>query len=277
MQSIKIFIKGFIIGIGKIIPGVSGAMFAMLLGLYEDIVASLSSFRELCSRKKTIIPLGIGIVFAIIIGSNAIKFLLEKYYIQSMGLFIGMMLFGIVPLIKEIKNTNINFQNILIASILIIILTSLFMIDVQESSISMITGFRKMISLFLCGILDAASTIIPGISGTALLMIVGFYDIIISSLAGLAIPGKIVASFITIFPFLIGLALGIIFVSKIMNYIFKNYPIPSKLTVIGFASVSIVALVFNSISYVGKSSWYIFIMFIVLGFIFAYILENKLN
>ena len=99
MKYIKLTIQGFIIGIGKIIPGVSGAMFAMLFGVYEKALKIISNpKKELKGNVLFMLVLGLSVLGAIIFGSNIINRCLDNYYIQTMFLFIGMIVSGIKDL-----------------------------------------------------------------------------------------------------------------------------------------------------------------------------------
>ena len=88
MKDIKLFIQGFIIGIGKIIPGVSGAMFAMLFGVYEKALKIISNLKkELKGNFLFMSVLGLSVLSAIVFGSNIINKCLKNYYIETMFLF----------------------------------------------------------------------------------------------------------------------------------------------------------------------------------------------
>ena len=77
---IKFFLEGFIIGLGKIIPGVSGSLFACLFGVYESIIECITKPKMLIKNFNVMFPLILGIFLSIIFGSNVISILLEHYY-----------------------------------------------------------------------------------------------------------------------------------------------------------------------------------------------------
>ena len=107
MNYLKLVLKGFIVGLGKIIPGVSGGMLAIVLGVYEDSVQAIAHFFK--DFRKNIFflgTLGIGVLLAITFMSNIIEFSLENYYLPTMLLFIGLMLGGSKSLKREIEGTN---------------------------------------------------------------------------------------------------------------------------------------------------------------------------
>ena len=270
MKQIKLFIKGLIIGFGKIIPGVSGSIFAMIFGVYEMIIESLSDIKCLRKNFNMLFPIGTGIVFAIIFGSELIDFLLANYYLVSMSLFIGLMSYGLMPLIKGAKGMDFTKKEVFISIIIVVIFTSLLFVKVDVKSAGVENNIRWFISLFLCGILDALSTIIPGISGTAVLMILGYYEVIISSLANVFV----FSSFKVLIPFFIGFVFGIIIISKIVNYLFKTHRNIMNLCIITFATISIAYLIFSVVRFITISNIVSTLIAFIIGFILSYLLEN---
>ena len=165
-NNIKLIIKGFIIGLGKIIPGVSGAVLAMMLNVYEPALIAIANIKtNFYKNIKYLAMLGIGIIFAIIIGSKVLIFFLDKFYIQTMFIFIGIMLAGISPITKELNLSGIKEK-------IIIIFVAILFIYISPIQVNNLTNNNSnMLIYFFSGILDAFSSIVPGVSGTVLLMI----------------------------------------------------------------------------------------------------------
>ena len=100
-------LKGFIIGIGKIIPGVSGSVLAITLGVYDKSVEYINNFKHNKKESlKYLLPLGIGIIISIIIFSKIITILLDKYYQINMLFFIGLIIGGLPEIIKKVKKQD---------------------------------------------------------------------------------------------------------------------------------------------------------------------------
>jgi len=268
-MSIKLFLEGFIIGFGKIIPGVSGALLAMLFNVYEPIIECLSNPKKIKDNFKTIFSLGIGIFFAIFFGSNLLLFILSNYYVVSMSLFIGMMSYGIIPLIKNVKNSNIKKGEVLVSLMIVIILSSIMFFDFSFTNNLAESGIKEFISLFLCGIIDAGSTIIPGISGSAILMMLGFYEKIISSFADINLN--------TLIPFLSGFSIALIFISKLINNLFKTRKEAVNFSILTFSVFSISYLILNLICITQISGIHTLIVPYLIGLIITYLLETKIN
>ena len=107
-------VKGFIMGIANIIPGVSGGTLAITLGIYEKLIGTISHFfKNIKENLKFVIPIGIGMVLSILVLSKVISFCLDKYALATILLFVGLILGGI-PLIAKRVKSKISISNIII-------------------------------------------------------------------------------------------------------------------------------------------------------------------
>lgn len=272
----NLIIKGFIIGIGKIIPGVSGAMLAIILGEYEKIIKTISNIKNTnIEQMKYLTKIAIGIILAITLTSKIIVKSLNTHYFTTMLLFIGMIIGGIPNVIKQIK---INYKDIII-SIIFILIT---MMPIKELTLTQnhtieqtIIEFTKLIGI---GSLDALSSIIPGISGTALLMIFGYYDIILKTFATTLNPLYIKQNIFILLPFTIGFVIGILVISKIICILLKKQK--NKLNIIITIFMIITTIILTKKTIETNPTIQEIILGIILG-IFGIIvtikLENKNN
>ena len=216
----NLIMKGFIIGIAKIIPGVSGSLVALNLGLYEKGIKAISSFFK--DVKNNIIFLsnvGIGIMLAIIFGSKILSFILNKYYFITMIIFIGLLIGSNISFLKNTKSK----KQLIITIITFIIMFSLFFIKNNNNYIYQ-NNLSNNLYVILLGFIDAATMIIPAISGTVIFMLLGSYEFFLS------IFSNIFSNITIIILFSIGLFIGVILISKLMNNLLENkkniiYPI----------------------------------------------------
>lgn len=279
MKLIKLVLQGFIIGIGKIIPGVSGAMFAMMFGVYERALRIISNPRkELKGNVMFMLVLGLSVSLAIIFGSSIIKKCLDSYYIQTMFLFIGMMVAGIGPLFKNIKGKKISNKSKLVTLGVVLLLLIVSLIDFEGGQGEVPKTFFSVVMLFISGFLDALATIVPGVCGTALLMILGYYDTVISSLGSALDFSLLSHNLFVLIPFLLGMAAGVIIVSKAVNYLFTNYKTETYYTILGFAIMSVLILFVKTIVVPFELiELAISICLFVLGFIIVRLVERLNN
>lgn len=236
------FLKGIIIGLGKVIPGVSGAMLATSLGIYEKGLEILGDLKtQLLKNIEFISSVGLGILCSMVLGSKLILYLLNNHYLITMFCFMGMIVGGVKPLYNRIyKDFNIKKLLIFLLSFFAIILLSFIKIQAKNAS--------GVFIYILSGISEAVSTIVPGISGTALLMLIGTYDEIMQCFANLFDISIMFQNFIVLIPFTIGLVIGVISVSKILNNLLKKHKVSTYYAIIGFSLSSIVIIFIQTLN-----------------------------
>lgn len=262
-----LFLKGMIIGIGKIIPGVSGSMLAISMGLYDKLIYVINNFfKNFKQNFKFIFTIGSGVLVSIVFFSNLIVNCLEKYYIITMFLFIGLILgsFG------EIKS-NIKKRNNLVIVIIIVMTVLLELISIKKTS--NILDNYPIIYFFLSGIIDAIATVVPGISGTAMLMMIGSYDEIISAFSNM-ISINLLYDLDVMLPFAVGLVVGIYFTTKLIGYLFESHKSLTYSAIIGFSISSILIMLIKS-----WNSTYSMLEFLIatLMLVLGYIITKKIN
>ena len=207
-----LFIKGLIIGIGKILPGVSGSLIAISMKVYTPLLESINNFFKSPKKNmKFLFPILSGIIISVILFSNIIRILINKYYFPVLLLFIGL-------IIGSTDFSFTDFKNKKIVKIIIFTLVFLSIIFINKLSfnIRLNDGFFTYIML---GIIEAISTIIPGISGTAIFIVLKKYDLILEILSN---PFR---NILILIPFIVGIIIGVIAISKIILYILKKHPV----------------------------------------------------
>lgn len=230
-----LFIKGLIIGMGKILPGVSGGVLALSLGVYDKTIDILNHiFIDFKNNIKYLFFLGLGIIISIILGSNVIKFFLNKYYLPTMLLFIGLMIGGIPNVYDKIK------YNISIKSIIFLLFLGLFTLFVNRNMPTIQLDLNNYFIIMLLGFIDAVTMIIPGISGTLIMMLLGAYTTIINSLS--------IADISFMIPFFMGIFLGVILLIKVIDYFLKKHEIISYFIIFFCMTFSIITLFINCFS-----------------------------
>lgn len=247
-----IILKGFIIGIANIIPGVSGGTVALILNIYKRMITaignlSLSTIKAIIKlfsfRKKHfndfkkemirvdalfLVLLLLGAAAAIIIFSNLITILLETSHDITYGFFFGLILASIVIPFSKIKNKNFKVILSILIGIALIIALSFIISDEQQISnakmaneISMASHTEgihidagKLIMMFITGMLVTSAMILPGISGSFIALIMGQYFLLLQAVSEREI--------LILGVFAIGGLIGLKFFAKVMNYLFKK-------------------------------------------------------
>ena len=246
-------IKGALIGVANVIPGVSGGTIAVSTGVYEKIINAINNFfKEFKESIKTLLPFIIGIVFGIIALAFIITFLLnnEVAKIPTTACFIGLVLGGVPMLYDKIKNERLKWTHVVafIITLAIIIIPAAVAVNVKPIE-SVELDFIDVVILTMLGVVSAAAMVIPGVSGSMILMMLGYYDFVIgtikttiSQLFHLDFASSLTGIFVMI-PFAIGVLLGIVIITKIISTILRRWPNASTWGIIGLVVASPFAII----------------------------------
>ena len=246
-KNIILIIKGFIMGIANIIPGVSGGTLALILGIYEQFIGAISHFfKNFKKNVAFLIPIAIGMILAIVSLSRVIDYSYKHYPIPTSLFFVGLVLGGIPMLASKVKgkkqSKQISSYVIFAITFLIVILMTcsdlIFKTNLTVSLTSM--NFIQYILLFIVGVIAAATMVIPGISGSLVLMLLGYYYPVIAVIKEFTSFKNIGPNFIILAIFGIGVLIGIVLISKLIEFLFKKYETKTYFGVLGFIIASII-------------------------------------
>ena len=281
MKNVILAIKGFFIGLANIIPGVSGGTLALTLGIYEKLIGCISHFfKNLKENIKFILPIGIGAVIAILSLSHLISFCLDNYVLPTILFFIGAILGGLPMLIKKVNGHKITISNIIIFLITFgIIILLLFLNSETEVSFQNMNIIDYLL-LFVVGVVASATMVIPGVSGSAVLMTIGYYKPILNIVKNLTDFSSLGSNLAILIPFGLGVLVGILLIAKVLEFLFKNFEVKTYYGVLGFIVASIIAIVYQNLvinaNFVFSfGSLIIGIILFILGFVVAYKLGDK--
>lgn len=216
-----LFLKGMAMGISDLIPGISGGTIALLLGIYKDFISSLKSinyksfiylvrldFKKLNNQLNLcfLLPIFFGILSSIFIFSSLISFLLLDYKVLLYSFFFGLIFFSSIRLISSLKPTStLDFFTVFVG--LVIGLSFFFVSSLSTSN--------SIFSIFLAGFIAISAMLLPGISGSYILLILGKYEFMLDSISSF--------NWINILIFSLGAITGILSFSKMIHYLLKNY------------------------------------------------------
>ena len=237
-------IKGFFFGVANIIPGVSGGTIAITMGIYEDMISSISGFLK--NPKKSImylLPIGIGAVLSILLMSKIISFCLDRFPAPTNLFFIGLIVGGIPLLTRKVKGAKFNPINAFLLLLTFSIIMFMTFSDGGGSNMDLSNvTFGKMILLFIVGMIAAGCMVIPGISGSFVLMLLGAYKPVISVIGDLTNFSNLGHNLSILIPFGIGVVVGIILIAKILEFLFNKYEVSTYYAILGFILASVITL-----------------------------------
>lgn len=257
MKFIVDIIKGMLVGVANVIPGVSGGTMMVSMGIYEKIIGVVNNlFKDLKKSILTLLPIGIGLVLGVAVFSFVIPFCLEEYPFPTCFCFIGLILGGVPSIIAPAKESLVR-ENKKLSAGHIIVFAALFalavgmaaMNETETSSASFELSPVFMLILFIVGVVAAATMVIPGVSGSLVLMILGFYSGIMSSISGfissaLNFDWQAILHYTGILaPFGIGVVVGIFAVAKLIEWLFAKYPSFTYSGILGLIIASPIAII----------------------------------
>ncbi len=243
-----LFLKGFLIGIAFIIPGLSGGTLAIYLGIYQPMLHAIGHFFQ--SWKKHflyLLPIGLGIVLAIVVFARLIGWLLNVNSFATLLFFIGLLIGGLKKLGTTIQVKTQSKAAYVLAGVAFALVIGLFLFEQISSQEGVITTIpvnaSSIFLLLILGALAATTMIVPGVSGSALLMVVGYYTAIVTNVIGNIFDfSQIGYHMFVISFFAIGGLLGIFFASRFLDKIISKYPSESMTVIFGFLFASALVL-----------------------------------
>ena len=258
MKWLKRLLAGMGIGVGAAIPGVSGAAIAVVFHVYEEIIFAVNNFRKKFGYSiSVLIPILLGIIIAVIPCIILFSWAFEHVMFILLSVFAGFLL-GSLPGIKdEVKGIKPNKKQIIV-----IIISILFVIGLGIASvflgpqINLNSTFDAMpvwlyFVLIPVGALAAVALTVPGLSGSLILLVIGFYRPLVDHAKGWGkeiIHGDIShlgSLALVILCFGIGCVIGVVIVSKLMTYLLKKDHDTTYFGIIGFIIGSLFVLFFN--------------------------------
>ncbi len=255
-------VAGLAIGAGAAIPGVSGAAIAVIFHVYEDIIAAVNNFRKRFGWAiKVLIPILLGIIIAVVACIIIFSYAFEYLMFVLICVFAGFLLGSFPGITDEVKGTKITKKyGLLIAlgAVFVIVLGVLnVIIGLNGFTVDNLFNPQPVWWLYLLlipvGAIAAVALTVPGLSGSLILLILGFYRPLVDNVKDWASEmlkhGDFThtgALFGVLGCFAVGCLIGVVVVSKIMNILLKKWRKETFFAIIGFIAGSIFVLFFNS-------------------------------
>ena len=265
MSFLKEVLRGIAIGVANIIPGVSGGTMMVSMGIYGDVIGAVTGMpKHFWKSVKFLLPYAIGMLIGIGGLSFAIGYFFLEFPFETAMLFIGLIFGGVPLLLPKIMGKRITFSETLLF-VLFFGLVVWMQFWKQGTDVALNPGIKNSISLFVVGTVAAATMVIPGVSGSMLLMSLGYYTPIINRISGFLAA--------VLIPFGIGVVLGIFLVSKLVEYLLKKQERKTYFAIMGLVTSSPIAVLsgMNIVS-IGFGQLLLGILLFIGGFFIANIL-----
>lgn len=226
-KDVLIILKGFIIGSSMSVPGVSGGTMAILLGIYDKLITTISHF--LNNLKENILFL-MKFCFGAVLGIGSlafvIKWLLEKFPLPISFFFLGAVIGGIPALYKKTKESSLRISSVLYFLAGFILVISIGFIPVGNIDVSSGSGLTHYIMLLVTGIIIALALVLPGISTSHMLLVLGMYDSMLLA----------ITKFDLVYIGILGITtvIGIFLITRPIEWTLNKFPHQTYCMIIGF-------------------------------------------
>ena len=269
-------LRGVAIGVAFIIPGFSGGSVAAILGIYEKLIGAIAGiFRDFKKNILTLLPIGIGMVCGIVALLYPIGWGLDNYPIPTVCIFVGLALGGIPSVTEKLKGKP-RVTNIPAFVIPLAVAFSLAFLPIgNDVNLLSGLGFGDYALLFLIGIIGSAALVVPGISGSMLLLIFGYYNPIVRLATDHLFKGRDVGQSILVLGIVaLGIAVGFFLISLVMKLLLERCPRGTYFAILGFILGSLPTVFISTAKESGLDfaslmptawHWVFSIIFLILG------------
>jgi putative membrane protein len=231
MQYVRLFLIGGAMGTADPIPGVSGGTMAFILGIYEDLLKAIKSFsldwlKLLLQFKfkaaldhipwQFLLPLGAGVGLAFVLLANVISWLLDNAYVPLFAFFFGLILASIIAIGARVRWSLLTGAMLVLGTVVALVIVNLIPLDMPHDPLT----------LFLSGMIAIVAMILPGISGSFILLILGQYEYVINGVRDMDL--------LTIVPVALGSVVGLLSFARILSWLLKRYEQPTIAVLVGF-------------------------------------------
>ncbi len=234
-KNILTLIKGMIIGATMLVPGVSGGSMAMILGIYDSLICSVSRFFE--NKKGNFIFLilfAAGGILGMFLFSRPILFLIENYTFPTRFFFMGAVAGSIPFVVSKSRIEKFSLKSALYIAVGIAAVASVSFLPESSYAAEAGVSVKGILLLTAAGFIAAAALVLPGISVSYLLLILGIYDETVMAISQMYIP--------FIIPLAAGLLLGIVLTTNFLEKAMRTHPEPTYLIILGFVLGSVFEL-----------------------------------
>lgn len=247
---IKILLKGMVIGIANIIPGVSGGTMAVSMGIYDKLIHCLTHlFKEFKESIKFLLPVLLGAAIALVGLSFIITPAFEHFPLQTNCLFIGLIVGGLPAVWTKVKGKGIKLSYLIPFLVFFVLVVGMAAMGETEGAAADLTfSAGSVIKLFFIGIIASATMVIPGVSGSMMLLLLGYYNPIVASIKAFveALVAFDMAGILqgcgVLVPMGIGIVFGIFAIAKVIEIVFEKFPMQAYWAIIGLIVASPIAI-----------------------------------
>ncbi len=257
-------LRGMVIGLANVIPGVSGGTMMVSMGIYDKLIWSINHLFKQFKKCLTILfPYAVGMVLAVLLGAVGLKIAFAKFPLPTNTLFIGLILGSLPFILKEMKGENIGWQGILVFVLFFALVVVLKVVE-KETSTEIQLSVLEILKLFLLGAIASATMVIPGVSGSMMLKTLGYYEPIVTGAIPALMKGVTSGDWAMVghnvgvlLPFGLGIVFGIFAIAKLIEFLMKKWKGRTYCAILGMVAASPVVILMDPGLYEGLNAWII--------------------
>ncbi len=255
-------LRGMVIGLANVIPGVSGGTMMVSMGIYDKLILSINHlFKKFGECIKTLLPYLIGMALAVILGAFGLKAAFANFPLPTNALFIGLILGSLPFILKEVKGEKIGWQGAVVFCLFFAVVVVLKAIE-KENTATIELNVLEIIKLFLFGTIASATMVIPGVSGSMILKTLGYYEPIVTGAIPDLIHGVtrgawdvVLHNLGVLLPFAVGIVFGIFAIAKLIAFLMKKWKGRTYCAILGMVVASPVVILMDTSIYEGFNVW----------------------
>jgi len=275
-------LRGAVIGVSNIIPGVSGGTMAVSMGIYDRVIYAVNNlFKQFRKNFKDLLPIIIGVLVGLFAFAALIGTLLgtksEEIPITRLPTnfaFIGLILGGLPAIYKRVNMKSAGIPGILLFLVFLALVVVLPLLNPPEAR-NVDHSIGTILLMIPLGAIASSTMVIPGVSGSMIMMLLGYYNSVINAMNDLR--GGDWSSLAILLPYVVGLLVGIVFIAKLMNFLLKKYSALTFSAIFGLVIGSPVALLMQNrecLALANTGNWIASIACLAVGFAIAWFMST---
>ncbi|MDO4483791.1 MAG: DUF368 domain-containing protein [Clostridia bacterium] len=265
MKFIIDILRGMVIGLANIIPGVSGGTMMVSMGIYDTLIHCITNlFKQFKKSVMTLLPYAVGMVLAIALGAFGLKAAFAKFALPTNALFIGLIIGSVPMILKQMKGSKKGMPGVVIFLLFFAAVVLLKVFENPNNKVGVTVNLWSIILLFLLGCISSATMVIPGVSGSMILKTLGYYEpIVTDGITGFLSALKagnmdgILQGIGMLLPFGIGIVVGIFAIAKLIEVLLRKWKGLTYCAILGMVLASPVAILMAGEIYAGVNAWII--------------------
>lgn len=251
LEFLRDVIKGIVVGLANVVPGVSGGTMMVSMGIYDRLISAVSHFfSKMKEHFLFLLAILIGMAIAILGGSVLISWLFDRFPFPTTMAFIGLILGGLPLIFKKVRRETRRVGYFISFALFFAMVVGLsFLSGASGYTADLTPSVSSMLLLFLVGIVAAGTMVVPGVSGSMVLLIMGYYNPIMKTIRDFLAAIKahdtetLVTSLKILIPLGIGVLVGIVLFAKLIEWLFKRFPVYVYWAIIGLIVASPIGII----------------------------------